>query len=36
VKFFTEAKVITQRWPQPKAEATNATFHFAGASQGAN
>ncbi|MDR1236876.1 MAG: CoA-acylating methylmalonate-semialdehyde dehydrogenase [Propionibacteriaceae bacterium] len=36
VKFFTEAKVVTQRWPQPKAESSKATFHFAGASQGTN
>ncbi|MDR1768342.1 MAG: CoA-acylating methylmalonate-semialdehyde dehydrogenase [Propionibacteriaceae bacterium] len=35
VKFFTEAKVVTQRWPEPKTGG-QATFHFAGASQGAN
>jgi len=28
VKFFTQAKVVSQRWTQPAA-----TFHFAGASQ---
>ncbi|MDR1711200.1 MAG: CoA-acylating methylmalonate-semialdehyde dehydrogenase [Propionibacteriaceae bacterium] len=33
VKFFTAEKAITQRWPEPKIE-TEATFHFAGASQG--
>ncbi|MDR1852022.1 MAG: aldehyde dehydrogenase family protein, partial [Propionibacteriaceae bacterium] len=33
VKFFTDNKVITQRWPQPKTN-EGATFHFAGASQG--
>jgi malonate-semialdehyde dehydrogenase (acetylating)/methylmalonate-semialdehyde dehydrogenase len=34
VKFFTEAKVVTQRWPQPK-QREQATFHFAGASAAA-
>ena len=29
VKFFTQGKVVTQRWTEPAA----ATFHFAGASQ---
>ncbi|MDR3069911.1 MAG: CoA-acylating methylmalonate-semialdehyde dehydrogenase [Propionibacteriaceae bacterium] len=36
VKFFTQAKVITQRWPQAAASqaaaSQAATFHFAGAS----
>ncbi|MCL2781638.1 MAG: CoA-acylating methylmalonate-semialdehyde dehydrogenase [Actinomycetia bacterium] len=32
VKFFTEAKAVTQRWTEPAA----ATFHFAGASQASN
>jgi len=30
VKFFTQGKVISQRWTEPTG---NATFHFAGASQ---
>jgi malonate-semialdehyde dehydrogenase (acetylating)/methylmalonate-semialdehyde dehydrogenase len=34
VKFFTQGKVITQRWPAPKTE-EKATFHFAGASSAA-
>ncbi|MDR1150987.1 MAG: CoA-acylating methylmalonate-semialdehyde dehydrogenase [Bifidobacteriaceae bacterium] len=35
VKFFTAEKAVTQRWPEPAVK-TEATFHFAGASQGAN
>jgi malonate-semialdehyde dehydrogenase (acetylating)/methylmalonate-semialdehyde dehydrogenase len=35
VKFFTAEKAITQRWPEPTVK-TEATFHFAGASQGTN
>jgi malonate-semialdehyde dehydrogenase (acetylating)/methylmalonate-semialdehyde dehydrogenase len=32
VKFFTEGKVITQRWPEANDEAAKATFAFQGAS----
>ncbi|MDR1512253.1 MAG: CoA-acylating methylmalonate-semialdehyde dehydrogenase [Propionibacteriaceae bacterium] len=35
VKFFTEAKVVTQRWPEPN-QAERAAFHFAGASSAAS
>jgi len=30
VRFYTRAKVVTQRWPRPRAEDARASFHFAG------